>query len=612
MKILEIITEGGHVFAGKTASIKREDINSTITAYFTELKKIFPKKAAIFTTKNFVPLGSVGKKEISGDIDFGIDAATLLDKTMSDASIKEWGVDPKAVQKEFAALEKRARSSSPEQLRMKAFLKSLCRYLNEKSNNIESIEKKVTPGNMFTLFPQISESGKPNGAAVQIDWMVGNLSWLKFSYYSAAYPPNSNVKGLMRTQLLLSAFQTAGLSFDHVAGVKDKETGKTVAIDPKTALTILGKRLGFAITANDAEDFYKLNDLFKTKMSPEAYRETLDRYYKILDSTRADIPDVLQKDWISRKDELGLTGKFLPDNSALKGHAIMESGVTGADRIKSRADFAKFIKSYQQVISKFPGFVDLRPSGSYNSNPNKNNFGDIDLIIHIKSDKDKATIKKELQQFFTAMPETVIVPFTSPKHAGKRTYNAGELVSARYYDKSLGYSVQIDNIISLSALESEFKQQFLDYPAEVQGLLLGLVKIAAIETEPNVLFKKLGIRLSDKLESNQEYEFNLSGQGLQLRKITYEPGTYKEINREILWRSTNFDDVRKLLYQYSINASFEDLLRQAKAKAKNPRSGNRLQGIFNSMITVKSGEVNTPKGAGKINAQNKIKKTFQN
>jgi len=290
---------------------------------------------------------------------------------------------------------------------------------------------------------------------------------------------------------------------------------------------------------------------------------------------------------------------------------IIESGVTGAERIRNRADFAQFVKSYTQVISKFPGFVSLRPSGSYNSDMNKKDFGDIDLIVHIESDKPKPVVKKELQRFFDAMPQTVIVPFTSPKHIGKRTYNAGELVSVRYHDSKLGYSVQIDNIVALTALESDFKERFLNFRAEEQGILMGLVKIAAIETDPAILFKKLGIRNPGPLGPRQEYEFNLSGTDLQLRKVTYEPNSYKEIKREILWRTTDFNAVAKLLYQYDITANFDSLIAQAKAKAKNPRSKFRLPGVFNSMITVKSGEVGTQKGQGKIDAQNKLADTFE-
>ena len=318
MKIAELLYEGGHVFLGKTAPINRENITPTLEAYFSELKKLFPKKSKLFNTSHFIPLGSVGKKAMSGDIDLGVSSLDLLDKTMSDASIAEWGIDPALVQSEFLALEKRAQTSSSVQLRMKAFLKVLSKLLNVKSENIQSNEKKITPGNMFTLFPQVDNTNQSLNIGVQIDWMVGNLEWLKFSYYSSEYPADSNVKGLHRTQLLLSAFQTANLSFDHVNGVKDKETGQTLATDPTTALSVLGKKLGFKLPISAVENFYSLNDLLKKNMTPQQYRDTLDRYYKILDSTRVDIPDILQKDWIKRKDALGLTGQFLPDTSVLK------------------------------------------------------------------------------------------------------------------------------------------------------------------------------------------------------------------------------------------------------------------------------------------------------
>jgi len=317
-ELLSFITEGGNVFAGKTTAIKREHIAPTLNAYFGELKRLFPKKAGIFDEKHFIPLGSVGKKAVSGDIDLGVSAHELLDKEMSDEAIALWGIDPKAVAAESAALQKRARTATPSMLRMKAFLKELTVYINSNAPSLYCDEKKVTDGNIFGLFPQMDEQNQHVGSGVQIDWMIGDLNWLKFSYHSAAYPEGSNVKGLHRTQLMLAAFQVANLSFNHVNGVKDKETGEIIARDPDQALAVLGKALGFKITQADAEDYYKLHALFKSKMRPEDYNTLLNVYLKILDSTRADIPDDMQDEWRKRKDTLGLTGKFLPDNSALK------------------------------------------------------------------------------------------------------------------------------------------------------------------------------------------------------------------------------------------------------------------------------------------------------
>ena len=58
MRIKELILEGGNVFAGKTASINRENIEPTLQAYFQELKKVFPHKANIFDKKDYLSLNS--------------------------------------------------------------------------------------------------------------------------------------------------------------------------------------------------------------------------------------------------------------------------------------------------------------------------------------------------------------------------------------------------------------------------------------------------------------------------------------------------------------------------------------------------------------------------
>jgi hypothetical protein len=308
---------GGNVFKEKTTSIKKENINSTLTAYFKELSQLFPKKAYIFNKKHFNPVGSAGKVAESGDIDLAINTSDVLDFTMSDSAIQDWGIDPALVNDEFNLLTKRARTATPEQLRMKAFLKTLAKHINNTAPTLHVEESKVSDGNLFGLYTQVDANGKDLGVGVQVDWMVGNLDWLEFSYYSSVYPDGSNVKGLHRTQLMLSAFQVANLSFNHINGIKDKETGNSVASNPKSALTILSDRLGFKIVFNDTKDFYQLHNLLKAKMSLSDYDKLLNVYFKILDSTRTDIPDNLQQEWIARKDKLSLTGKFLPPNSNL-------------------------------------------------------------------------------------------------------------------------------------------------------------------------------------------------------------------------------------------------------------------------------------------------------
>lgn len=287
------------------------------------------------------------------------------------------------------------------------------------------------------------------------------------------------------------------------------------------------------------------------------------------------------------------------------------SGSTGADRIRSRQDFQKFIQSYEKYMKKFPGFVSIKPSGSYNSDMKKTSFGDIDLITYIDSNKDKATVKKELAKYLSSLPDNIIVPFTSPRYKGKRFLNTGEIITVRFHEPSLGYSVQIDNIIALNKDEAQFKSGFLDMPAEKQGLVLGLVKVATLENDPAVLFKKLGIRVPVDLPEDTEYEFNLSSVELQLRRVEYEPGSFKQKNREVVWKSRNMKDVNKLLYNFDLSKPFEELAKDAKRKLKNPRSSNRIAGLFKSMVSVKSGEVGTPKGDKKNQALRVISKLFE-
>lgn len=316
MRFKEFIVEGGNVFAGRTASIQLENIAPTLERYFAELKQIFPKKAGIFNEKYFHPLGSVGKKPISGDIDLGVDVKVIVDQSISDQSIADWNLDPAAVRAEAENLKKRARTSTPEQLMMKAFFKLLTLYINSHAKNLYCDEKKVTHGNIFGLYPQFDAQGNNLGTGVQIDWMVGDLNWLRFSYYSAAYPRGSNVKGLHRTQLILAAFQVAGYSFNHVSGVKDKNTGEVVATTPEQALYILSRAYNTTFTPEVVEDYYKLHQLLQT-LPKEQYDAILDIYLRILDSTRADIPDDMQQYWVDNQQRLGLKGKFLPADSKL-------------------------------------------------------------------------------------------------------------------------------------------------------------------------------------------------------------------------------------------------------------------------------------------------------
>ena len=305
---------GGNIFKGKTQGIKKEYIEITVKNYLEELKKVFPKKAKIFNKKHFKYLGSVGKKAVSGDIDFGIDIFDIIDKDFSDKGIKEWNLNPADVKKDFEKLKKRARTSTDSELMTKALLKGITAYTNKHAENIHTDEKKVGISGIFGLYPQYNEKNEKLDFGVQIDWMIADIELLKFSYFSATY--KGNVKGLHRTQLILSMFQNLDLSFSHMKGLIDKETKEVITTDPTEMLKILSDKYKVKITRKCSEDYFCLIKLVK-KFDKKDVDGILGTYLKILDHTRTDIPEDLQDVWKKRKSELGLSGKFLPPESKL-------------------------------------------------------------------------------------------------------------------------------------------------------------------------------------------------------------------------------------------------------------------------------------------------------
>lgn len=285
------------------------------------------------------------------------------------------------------------------------------------------------------------------------------------------------------------------------------------------------------------------------------------------------------------------------------------SGSAGGNRIPREAVQPTVDDYIKKVISKYPGFKSAKVTGSYNTS-NKVDFGDIDLVVQIKGE-DKKLIKQELAKFFSSLPDSVIVPFKSEKYSGKKFMNTGELVTILY--PISGYPdqfVQIDNIISISEEESTFKNTFLDYPAEIQGLLLGLAKVICLEEDPKTIFKRLGITNIPELGPNQEYEFNLSSSGLTLRIVTLD--NFKEVDRTEAWKTSDWSKIKLLFQNYNIDSDFPTLLSDLSKKLINSRSKNRVKGIFKSMVSIKSGEVGTPKGDNKQKALDNVDKLLEN
>jgi len=270
------------------------------------------------------------------------------------------------------------------------------------------------------------------------------------------------------------------------------------------------------------------------------------------------------------------------------------SGSTGGNRILRADVFPTFVDYQKKVLTPYSKYKCSAITGSYNYS-GKKDFGDIDLIVHLDA-SNKKIAKKEFIDYLLSLSQNTIVSFVSKKYFGKRYLNTGEIITVLYpiYDNT-GW-VQIDNIISLSQEESDFKNRFLSLPAIKQGLMLGLIKTVILE-DPNVS----SLFLLPELNDNQELEFNLSSSALTLRLVDLTP-EYKTIKKIDVWKTIDWKIVQVLLEKYDFHKDFEDLLVDIKNNLHNSRSLNRVKGIFKSMVSVKSGERETEKGNEKQHA----------
>ena len=276
------------------------------------------------------------------------------------------------------------------------------------------------------------------------------------------------------------------------------------------------------------------------------------------------------------------------------------SGAAGGTRIP-RAAVDQTVKDFvNNILSKIPGFKSAKVSGSYNQ-PVKQDFGDIDLVVSIEGDKPKKEVKKMIVDYFEGLSEKELPYLNTEKHKGKKAINHGEIITNLYPISGMpGEFVQIDNIIAVSESEGDFKKVVLDYPAEIQGLILGLVKTPLLEEDPEQVFKRMGIKDVPSLGPNQEYEFHLDTSGLSLKIVTLDEN-YRQLDSNIIWESTNWNDVKKLLKDFNLDGTFEQFIEKIK-KFKNPRSKNRVKGFFKTSIKVGPAEQGTPKGDGKQQA----------
>ena len=601
-----IVKEGGNVF-GTTSPIAKADIEPTLEVFVDKLSKLFPAKASTF--KQFEKLGSVGKKELSGDIDLAYDVKNFFPDGKT-PDLKGWGLDEKKYNELVASITKRAKTASPEKIKLRAIIALIGDKINDAYTDIEVDIKGSGSGALFCSIQQYDTEKNPLPKYVQTDVNIGNLDWLTFSYYSNTYA--GNVKGLHRTQLMLSLFANKDYTFGHGTGVVDKATGEQVASNSQEAINLLNKVYGFNLDRDTLNDYFKLGEYLRANLPKEEYNKIIDRYLKILDSTRADIPEDLQDYWITNQEKLGLKGKYLPDDSKLiKYQTLTESGSIGADRIPSRAVKATVESFVDRVLKKYPLYKSHKITGSYNIIPKDEDgnvvggkekpegHGDIDLVVELTGDRaDIKQIKADFANYLKSLSDDITVPFRSGRHEGKKIAGTGDIVITQYTIEGFpDLTVQIDNMIVVSPEELTYRSTFLDIPGERQALLIGLAKVMCIEENPYDIFKRLNITNLPQLKDNQEFEFVLSSKGLTLRVVTLDG--FKELDRKDIWASYKWSDVEKLFQNYNINGTFKELLNDIVKKIKNPRSKNRIKGTFKSMLVINSGEVGTPKGANK-------------
>jgi hypothetical protein len=274
-------TMGGNIFKDKATTISKDRVRPTIEAYKKALGQIFPMKAHSLTF--FEPVGSAGKKETSGDLDLAIDWTHIV-RSFTGSELEKWGINYDDWNKLYTKIHKRARTATYEMSKMRALLTLISEKLAE--NNID-VGSQVTAGNIFTCFPQYDEDG-PTEDFVQIDWMVGDIDWLTWSYYSHG---EHGLKGLHRTQFLVALFSEIGYTFNHFSGIKEKNTSEWTITSPEDALQLLSEHYGM-VKHSQTQTFAQLHSwLLQTNSG--LYFKVISRYREILRNQKQEIPNVL-------------------------------------------------------------------------------------------------------------------------------------------------------------------------------------------------------------------------------------------------------------------------------------------------------------------------------
>ena len=281
---------------------------------------------------------------------------------------------------------------------------------------------------------------------------------------------------------------------------------------------------------------------------------------------------------------------------------IIESGSIGGNRIL-RQDVKPTVEKYEkEVLNKFPGYKKCEITGSYNAGTKKDH-GDIDLCVWIDSKDNIKDVKKEFKKHIENLTDDITPKFRSGRNQGKKAQLYGSIVTCQIpiVGKEDEF-VQVDNIIVLTPEELNFQKSFLNLNAQLQTFDTAIVRVIPDDIKEKA-YKHYGISELPILDTNQEFEFVLSSAGLSLRKVTLND-EYKQIKKEEIWRSVNWDDVLWLIDTIlgikSEGKEYEEILDiAAKVFKDDERARKRMCGVMKSMINIGPGEVGTPKGEAK-------------
>ena len=266
------------------------------------------------------------------------------------------------------------------------------------------------------------------------------------------------------------------------------------------------------------------------------------------------------------------------------------SGAAGGSRI-NKENLKATIRDYRDNVLKPLGLDTSYSITGVRSRPEKNIFGDIDIVVSFP-EGDKKDLKQKLASSLEQISQIPVIPKKNKKY-----FIHGNIVSTLYpIAGKEGEYVQIDNIVTVSKEEGKFTYKMLDLPAQEQVLAIGLTK--AVFTELNEkeienLFKELSISNIEKPGEGEEYDFNLNPSSLSLRIVPVGKNEGREI-----WKSNSFDDIKTIIKYLGVdieNDKFDTIISKVK-KFKNRRSIDRLKGMFKKNIRIGDAEVGTEKG----------------